>query len=220
MVNMMNKVLIESTENAILRMNSIYYIKKTKGYLIISDNSISTCFFCDLSKNSLYINFDVPSFITDTLNNSAFETSRFRKSLSFSFKNYTVDETHLNFDSIAAPIYQEGTTIIGYVGMYVKCNGDFYGFVSFIECMAAFISLIIDNNTHSNKPNDAILKKLSARECEVFKLIVEGKKNREIGERLNISLSTVNTHTQNILYKMETSSKMELITKFYNNVAE
>jgi DNA-binding NarL/FixJ family response regulator len=43
---------------------------------------------------------------------------------------------------------------------------------------------------------------LSNREIEVMSLIVQGLINKEIADRLNISLSTVITHRKNIMEKL------------------
>ena len=43
---------------------------------------------------------------------------------------------------------------------------------------------------------------LSAREVQVLQLVVSGAINKEIAERLNISLNTVLTHRKNITAKL------------------
>ena len=50
---------------------------------------------------------------------------------------------------------------------------------------------------------------LSGREREVLSLIVEGRTNREIGERLFISQKTVGVHVGNILSKLGVSGRVE-----------
>jgi DNA-binding CsgD family transcriptional regulator/tetratricopeptide (TPR) repeat protein len=50
---------------------------------------------------------------------------------------------------------------------------------------------------------------LSAREREVLALIVQGRTNREIGERLFISQKTVGVHVGNILAKLGVSGRLE-----------
>ncbi|HSO28520.1 MAG TPA: response regulator transcription factor, partial [Candidatus Sulfomarinibacteraceae bacterium] len=50
---------------------------------------------------------------------------------------------------------------------------------------------------------------LSAREREVLALIVQGRTNREIGERLFISQKTVGVHVGNILAKLGVSGRVE-----------
>lgn len=50
---------------------------------------------------------------------------------------------------------------------------------------------------------------LSNREKEVLKLIGEGKASKEIADRLNISMHTVNGHRQNIIKKMHVNNSAE-----------
>ncbi|MDX2072645.1 MAG: response regulator transcription factor [Haliscomenobacter sp.] len=51
---------------------------------------------------------------------------------------------------------------------------------------------------------------LSDREKEILVLIVEGMKNREIAEKLNLSLNTVQTHRRNIKDKLQAKTTIEL----------
>ncbi len=53
---------------------------------------------------------------------------------------------------------------------------------------------------------------LSPREREVLALIVDGRTNREIGERLFISQKTVGVHVGNILAKLGVSGRVEAAT--------
>lgn len=55
-----------------------------------------------------------------------------------------------------------------------------------------------DNNNSSNENN----KDLSIRETDVLQLIVKGSTNKEIADKLNISLNTVLTHRKNITAKL------------------
>lgn len=48
--------------------------------------------------------------------------------------------------------------------------------------------------------------KLSSRETEVLTLIVKGYLNKEIADKLNLSLSTVITHRRNITEKLKRKS--------------
>lgn len=52
---------------------------------------------------------------------------------------------------------------------------------------------------------------LSKREHEIFMLLAQGKKNREIGKLLCISTRTVDTHRSNILKKLQVKSNAELV---------
>jgi len=64
----------------------------------------------------------------------------------------------------------------------------------------------------SNKIMDSDLH-LTAREHEILSLLVQGLSYKMIGERCNISLSTVNSHIQNIYEKLHVSSGTEAVAK-------
>ncbi len=52
---------------------------------------------------------------------------------------------------------------------------------------------------------------LSLREKEVLQLLVSGKTNKEIAEMLHVSVSTIETHRNNVLQKLRLHSLPELI---------
>ena len=54
---------------------------------------------------------------------------------------------------------------------------------------------------------------LSDREIEVLRLIAEGLTNREIADRLFISLTTVKTHTSNIYSKLGVNSRTQALVR-------
>lgn len=51
-------------------------------------------------------------------------------------------------------------------------------------------------------PDEVSSDELSAREVQVLQLVVSGAINKEIADRLNISLNTVLTHRKNITAKL------------------
>jgi DNA-binding CsgD family transcriptional regulator len=53
---------------------------------------------------------------------------------------------------------------------------------------------------------------LTAREREILKLLIEGKRSKEIGNTLFISKATVDTHRKNLLRKTECSNTVSLIS--------
>lgn len=55
---------------------------------------------------------------------------------------------------------------------------------------------------------------LSARECDVFRLMIKGRSNAEIGGDLYISESTVKFHVKNVLKKTKCKNRTELSLKF------
>jgi len=56
-------------------------------------------------------------------------------------------------------------------------------------------------------------EELTMREKQVLKLLIEGKLSKEIGNILNISKQTVDTHRKNMLHKKNLSTTGELIGK-------
>lgn len=64
----------------------------------------------------------------------------------------------------------------------------------------------------SSKPsNQGYLEPLSPREAEVLKLIARGYTNRQIAERLTISVRTVESHRANLMDKLDLHSRVELV---------
>lgn len=58
-----------------------------------------------------------------------------------------------------------------------------------------------------------MVEPLSERELEVLQLIAQGLSNREVAERLFISLHTVKTHARNIYAKLEVSNRTEAVAR-------
>jgi two-component system response regulator DegU len=54
-----------------------------------------------------------------------------------------------------------------------------------------------------------LLKKLTPRELELLRLLTAGKTNRQITQELSISLSTVKTHLEHLMGKLEVSDRMQ-----------
>ncbi|HEV2492203.1 MAG TPA: response regulator transcription factor [Terriglobia bacterium] len=63
--------------------------------------------------------------------------------------------------------------------------------------------------------------RLSTREREIIQLLAEGRTNKEMASRLNISIKTVETHRSNIMHKLNLHSMSEL-TRYAvrNNIIE
>jgi LuxR family maltose regulon positive regulatory protein len=58
-----------------------------------------------------------------------------------------------------------------------------------------------------------IVEPLTPRETEVLKLIAEGMSNREIAQRLYISLSTVKRHNATIFSKLAVYNRTQAVTR-------
>lgn len=70
-------------------------------------------------------------------------------------------------------------------------------------------------NEHDSAPNPGSetdrARLLTAREVEILRLLAAGNTSQDIANQLFISLSTVRTHTQNILRKLEIHSQIEAV---------
>ncbi len=62
------------------------------------------------------------------------------------------------------------------------------------------------------KEESVIYSKLTEREIEVTRLIVQGKNNKQIAQELYISESTVKNHISNIMDKLSIKSRTKLVT--------
>jgi ATP/maltotriose-dependent transcriptional regulator MalT len=61
--------------------------------------------------------------------------------------------------------------------------------------------------------NYALLEPLSGREVEVLGLIAQGLSNREIAQRLVLSVGTVKVHTRNIYGKLGVGSRTQALAQ-------
>lgn len=80
------------------------------------------------------------------------------------------------------------------------------------------ISQVKQNGINHNHPATPQKSKipvvpLSERELEVLKLIVDGKSNQEIGEKLFVALATVKTHVRSILNKLSVDDRTQAAVK-------
>ena len=71
------------------------------------------------------------------------------------------------------------------------------------------VSLLVEEN--EKLKNQLKLFRLSEREKEILKWIVQGLTSKEIASQLNISKLTVDTHRKHIQQKLEVSNPVELI---------
>lgn len=75
--------------------------------------------------------------------------------------------------------------------------------------------VLLKSYVRKAKEDDSIAQggpvQLTTREIEILKLFAEGFINREISEKLDISIRTVETHKNHIMKKLELKSTVELI---------
>ena len=67
----------------------------------------------------------------------------------------------------------------------------------------------------SSEPSDDLIKLLTARERDVMRLIVDGHKNADICQTLNISLATVKMHRSNLMRKLGVHNAAQLSSVFH-----
>lgn len=72
---------------------------------------------------------------------------------------------------------------------------------------------VLDQMTQAPEadPEEAKIDSLTDREREVIALIAEGLKNKQIGERLYITETTVTHHLSSIFSKLDVSDRLELV---------
>ncbi|MCG8574507.1 MAG: response regulator transcription factor [Flavobacteriales bacterium] len=73
------------------------------------------------------------------------------------------------------------------------------------------------NETLTQNTGDFSLAHLTERELEVLKQVANGYTNKEIGERLNISHRTVDTHRTNLMKKLDVTNVAGLIKIAFRN---
>jgi two-component system response regulator NreC len=73
------------------------------------------------------------------------------------------------------------------------------------------LSSFLTDKDIDRKEKETRQKNLSAREMEVFKLFAEGHSNREIADKLFISIRTVETHKNNIMKKINLKTTVDLV---------
>jgi DNA-binding NarL/FixJ family response regulator len=79
----------------------------------------------------------------------------------------------------------------------------------------------VKRTTDEEKPKDKPSEHLSAREMEILKLYMDGLINKEISDKLEISIRTVETHKNHIMKKLGLRSTVELVKyAIKNNIAE
>ena len=91
------------------------------------------------------------------------------------------------------------------------------------ELLQAINSIAKGENYFNKGISDTILKAmvnkakvskndtLTSRELEIVHQVVEGLSNKEIADKLNISVRTVDSHKNNILHKLGLKSSVELV---------
>lgn len=69
------------------------------------------------------------------------------------------------------------------------------------------------NKEYSSSSRTGVKIEITKREKEIMELISSGLSNKEIAEKIFVSISTVDAHRYNILKKLEVKNTAEMITK-------
>ena len=75
----------------------------------------------------------------------------------------------------------------------------------------AIIAPLMTTQTEFEGEGDNPFSILTKREIEICKYLANGLSNREIGQKLHISIRTVDTHRSNILHKLKVRNNAELV---------
>lgn len=86
-------------------------------------------------------------------------------------------------------------------------GGEYYSPGISKRIMSSYISNVKKGHVADNNREYT----LTNREKEILKLYVEGYSNREVAEKLNISIRTVETHKNNIMQKFHFKSTVEMV---------
>lgn len=80
----------------------------------------------------------------------------------------------------------------------------------FLPGGAGFLTLLAPEPDHRF---DEVAPLLSARETEVLELIALGLRNKQVAERLHVSVNTVKHHARNLFSKMQVNTRAELVAR-------
>lgn len=77
--------------------------------------------------------------------------------------------------------------------------------------------LFFKKESKTNLTNDLLdkLKLLTPKELEVYEIMMEGYKLKEVASKLNVKFTTINEHTKAIYKKLDVHSQKELIVKYH-----
>ncbi|MCE7058529.1 response regulator transcription factor [Dyadobacter sp. CY343] len=127
-----------------------------------------------------------------------------------------IKEQYPNVKTLALSTFNERAYVSrmiqnGASGYLIKSSGkeDILEAIRQVQAGGYFMNVNFDQATSSAPPKTVPF--LTRREKEVLILIAEGLTNPQIAEQLFVSVTTVNTHRQNLLMKFEVSNTASLI---------
>jgi DNA-binding NarL/FixJ family response regulator len=114
---------------------------------------------------------------------------------------------------------EKASTIIDYIQQLLEIGGAPMSPSIARKALALLSRARIDDK---DSAKDNVSERLSERECDVLKLVVEGKDYKAIAEKLFLSTHTIRKHIANIYEKLHVSSKAQVInlalqSKWFNS---
>jgi two-component system response regulator NreC len=88
--------------------------------------------------------------------------------------------------------------------IHAVCRGELYVHPAMTRALLQDVPRIVDTDGHPTET-------LTARETEVLRLVARGYTNRQVAERLCISVRTVESHRASIMSKLGLQSRVELV---------
>jgi LuxR family maltose regulon positive regulatory protein len=80
------------------------------------------------------------------------------------------------------------------------------------DYVATLLSAFGGESAQGNR-SQPLIEEMSERELEILRLLANGLSNREIAERLVITVGTTKSHVHHILEKLGTDSRMQAVAK-------
>ena len=97
---------------------------------------------------------------------------------------------------------------VGDLAIITTSAGGTYGHVGIVKSVSGNTYVTIDGNS-----KDQVRTALTMTEVLILQYIANGYSNKEIGEKMNIRLTTVKTHVYSIYRKLDVSSRVMAINR-------
>lgn len=174
--------------------------------------------------------FFVGKNVKDLFFNTETEKQRFAKYLDYLVRKRPTPTPYFNLDKC-----KDTTRIPVRVDWdYLYQDSHLEGFVNVISDLRGNINLaerapISKKDKHSletinyiktNKSESHPIEQFTSREIEIFDLLCQGLTTKDIANKLNISVRTVEKHRENMLKKSGHGSTMSLLSSMMNNHAK
>jgi len=99
----------------------------------------------------------------------------------------------------------------GYILKTINQKGINQAITAIMSGSCDFFSPDFNEAIEAEQQKQQIEQLLTRREQQIIKMIIEGKKSREISDFLQISIRTVEKHRSNLMKKLQTPTPIELV---------